>query len=269
MLIPVLILISAQVTSRGGNANEIQARIDQATAGSTVRVPRGYWGPIVIDKPIALIGDDGATIFREEFFGGDPFPAPITLAGPGRGKVTLTNLRVEGRVDGHVFGSVAGGIVGGGFDILEVVGCHVEAPSYWRWHLACRGGPGVSVSGVELLVVRNSLVLASTGHHDHCAWGPAAPGIVGSRVELWNSAAIAAPFLEPCMRDICADEAIKAQGAVPGVLGLCVISKRSASVGSTGQNWRRFVSTSSDYYGGYFEDCGVGPDGPSYGHCPD
>ncbi len=247
-----------------------QWQIDSAPAGATLHVPGRYWKPIIITKPLTLIGEEGATFYNEQELGPDPFAAPITLAGPGHGTVTLVNINVEGRVDGHHFSSIAGGVFGGGFDALELYECNVSAPWYWRWHMLCTGGPGISVAVDRVLLVR-STVVASAGKSDCCDRASASAGIdaPGSLVELSSSVVIGAPFLDPCTRDTCPDQWVMDQGAGVGIRARCLTASASWYSGGDPQSWRYFVGTGDCYLGNYF-DCGLGPPSQAFvktGHC--
>ena len=69
-------------------AENLQERIDRAAPGSTIRIEAGvHAGRIVINKPLALIGESGAEIR------GDGVGNVITIA---TDDVTLTGLRVTG-----------------------------------------------------------------------------------------------------------------------------------------------------------------------------
>jgi len=263
MLAVALLLLLPQAVPqdpRGGlRPGAFQTVIDLAPPGSVVHVPGVWWKPIVIDKPLTLIGEDGATFWSGRSIGPDPFLAPITLNGTG-GTVTLVNIDVGGAVDGHIYSYVSGGIVGYGFDALELYQCNISAPSYWRWHLACAGGPGIK-AGVGRVLLVGSTVLASQGRSDCCHNAPGAAGIdaPGSLVELSSSSVVGASFLDPCTRDFCADQFTIEQGVGIGIRADCV-SADSASGFSGGpeQYWRYFVGN-FDCYMGDFYDCGWGP----------
>lgn len=237
-----------------------QGRIDGAPEGATLHVPGRYWHPVVINKPLTLIGEDGATFWSDRQTGNDPFLAPITLAGPGHGTVTLVNIDVGGTVDGNIFSYVAGGIVGWGFDALELYQCNVSAPSYWRWHLLCAGGPGISGGAARVLLVGSS-VQASQGRSDCCYNAPGVAGIdaPGSIVELSSSGVSGASFLDPCTRDFCPDQLTIEQGAGIGIRADCVYADSASGFGGgPEQYWRYFVGAFDCYTGDYF-DCGWGP----------
>lgn len=265
MLATVLLLSLAQAVPQGGlkprnlQPGDFQGWIDRALPGSILRVPAGLWRPIVIDKPLTLIGDDGAGFHEEMPYSGDPFPPIITLAGRGTGKVTLVNLGIGGRVDGEVYSSVAGAIVGGGFETLELFQCYVEAPTYWRVHLTCAGGPGISVGVGNILVVQ-STVFASWGRDDFCGHAPGAAGIdaSGSSVEIYGSWVAGSAFLDPCYRNyspdpnFCPDPAIMAQAAGPGVRARCLEGDAYGSF----TTWQSFTWTGPNYWDGTWTDCG-------------
>lgn len=61
---PVLLAIGASITmASSASATDLQAVINKAGAGDTIRVSAGtYSGPIVIERSVALLADPGATI---------------------------------------------------------------------------------------------------------------------------------------------------------------------------------------------------------------
>jgi hypothetical protein len=101
----------------------LQAAIDAAAPGDVIVVSSNTDLPVVIDKPLTIIGDP--------VFGGYLGCAPnnhgITLAGPGSGTVVLVRYQTSS-LDCATLGS---GIVGGGFDELHVIDSSIELnPSY-------------------------------------------------------------------------------------------------------------------------------------------
>lgn len=250
----------------GDNPADFQTWIDRATPGSVLSVPGRVWGPVVIDKPLTLIGDAGASFASGDLrYPGDPRP-PVALAGPGSGKVTLVNIDVFGSVDGEYASSIAGGIVGGGFQSLEILQCYVEAPSYWRVRSRCVGGPGISLSNIEHVLVVESTVQASWGRDDFCGYGPGAVGIdaAGSLVELHGSSVSGSSFLDPCYRDFCPDQQTMDSASGPGVRASC-LETYGSSFGPGGPTfWRSFTWTGPFYWDGTWADCGTGSTAPGF-----
>jgi len=265
MLATLLLLSIAQVPPAPLGTlkpHDLQGRIDRARPGSTLVVPAGSWKAIVIDKPLTLIGDEGAVIYSDQEYGPDPFPAPITLDGPGHGTVTLANLDTVGSVDGHLYSSIAGGIAGGGFETLELQQCRIEAPVYWRWHLTCAGGPGISVD-VEHVLVVDSEVLASEGRHDFCGYARGAAGIdaPSSSVEIFGSTVVGASFVDPCMLEACPDSLTMEEVAGPGVRARCLVG---SAFGASPRFWRSFHQTGELFWQGDWVDCNYGPAGATF-----
>jgi hypothetical protein len=228
-----------------------------------LRVPAGFWNPIVIDKPLTLIGDDGAF-----FVGQSGFPPVIQLAGQGTGKVTLVNIDVGGFVEGCHVDSIAGGIVGGGFETLELFECGIGSPEY---HCVAdsgsAGGPGIFVGIAHLLVVQ-SYVSASWGRSAFCGNGPGAAGIdaPGSLVELYDSTVAGSSFIEPCKLDFslpptCPDSSMMAQTSGPGVRAGAFRGEGYVVTGGAPYSWRSFTQTGQNFWEGEWVDCGSGPGG--------
>src|SRR5687767_2941958 len=114
----------AQVTHVPGDFSTIQDALDASPAGEVIVVHGGTWGAITIRRPVTLIGDPQPSIGG---FGG-PFP-PVTLDGPGLGKVTLSSIFVGGVFGGNDLPSTPPpGIHGGGFEALHIIDTTVVAP---------------------------------------------------------------------------------------------------------------------------------------------
>jgi hypothetical protein len=248
----------------GDDPGDFQTWIDRAVPGSVLRVPGRTWEPVVIDKPLTLIGDPGAGFWSGDYLYDPGHRPPITLAGPGSGKVTLVNIGVGGQANGDALSVAPGGIVGGGFEALELFQCYIEAPVYWRVHQRCVGGPGVSVS-VEHVLVVESTVAASWGRDDFCGFGPGAVGIdaAGSLVELHGSSVSGSSFLDPCYRDTCPDMQTMGSASGPGVRASCLESFGSSVSPGGPSFWRSFTWTGPFYWDGTWADCGYGSTAPA------
>src|SRR5688572_11282260 len=121
--------VPAQVIDVPGDYSTPQEAIDNAPAGAVIRL-QGYWWnvSIVIDRPLTLIGP--ATITG--YWNGCCVDAPIQLAGPGHGRVVVSDIETgfEG-VNGSYLLSLPAGIQGGGFDELHVVDSRIRTPTCW------------------------------------------------------------------------------------------------------------------------------------------
>jgi hypothetical protein len=108
-----------------GDFNSPQEAVDASSAGSTIIVAGGTWGPPMIDKPLAMIGEPRA-IF-EAGIGGNGYsrgtdPA-ILLFGSGSRKVTLVNLTASQnyeRLSSYQPSSISAGIAGVNFDSVHL-----------------------------------------------------------------------------------------------------------------------------------------------------
>lgn len=79
---------AAEVTATAATAEPLQALIDRAAPGAVLELPGGrYAGPVVIRKPLTLVGAAGATIV------GSGQGNAVTVASP---DVTIRNLAITG-----------------------------------------------------------------------------------------------------------------------------------------------------------------------------
>ncbi|HEX5010880.1 MAG TPA: hypothetical protein VFY71_10805 [Planctomycetota bacterium] len=122
-----------------------QSAIAAAPTGGVIVVHGGQWLPIVIDKPLTLIGDPQPLFMPD---GPPPVPQPIvTLAGPGAGRVVLQNVWLGGGVDGTVYSDCAPSITGGGFDALHVFDSLIEgSPWQFAYNFTFPGADAIDVS---------------------------------------------------------------------------------------------------------------------------
>ncbi|MFT3788359.1 MAG: nitrous oxide reductase family maturation protein NosD [Tepidisphaeraceae bacterium] len=58
----LMMAILALASTASAASLDLQARIDAAQPNETIHVPAGVYGPIVVSKPLTLIGDEGATL---------------------------------------------------------------------------------------------------------------------------------------------------------------------------------------------------------------
>lgn len=143
-----------------GDFGDLQDAIDAASPGEVIVIDGGTHGPIVIDKPLTLVGALGKpTTLTTWVLPNPPHQAPcVELAGPGSGRVTITNCVLEGTTYGGSFSKNAPAIEGGGFDELHVVHCFVEAP---RW-IEVTGGaapePGIEVDVAFTLIADSTVI---------------------------------------------------------------------------------------------------------------
>jgi hypothetical protein len=169
----------AQVLDVPGDHPTVQAAIDAASPGATVRVHGGTWGSITITKPLTLIGP---ALF-EGNASGTEWSAPILLSGTGTGTVVLSDVSTGKEfVNGNQFYEVSPGIAGGGFGELHVYDSLIRAPSFCSFS----GGPGCLLSGVGLgepginvnvpvIVLERSLVQGSRSDNDGGSGYPDGP----------------------------------------------------------------------------------------------
>lgn len=158
----------------GGAFTDLQLAIDAAQPGDVIKIVGGSWRPIVVDKPLQLVGAPMATIEFAPLAQPDGIsqrPA-IELRGPGAGKVLLHGLRTAGIVDGSAFQHAGTGLAGRGFDEVLVEHCALAGAKWQSLPAPRAGASGVSVR-LPYLVVSHSVVCASTSGgsddvQEHC-----------------------------------------------------------------------------------------------------
>ncbi|MED6333799.1 MAG: hypothetical protein VYE81_00250 [Planctomycetota bacterium] len=159
-----------------GDHADLQSAIDAAASGDTIIVHGGTHAPITITKPLSILGDPAPLIVgdtTDTVLG--TYRGPISLSGPGAGRVTLGRIETGGVTEGHIFGASAPGISGGGFDSLVVYDSTVRAPGWIFLTGVADGQPGIQVSVPDVYIER-SLVEGSASDTDDCySFGPDGP----------------------------------------------------------------------------------------------
>jgi len=149
--------LGAQVIDVYGSEYDLQTAVEAAPAGATLLIHGGPYEPLVIDKPLTLIGDPAPAITPG---GNNPelATAPVRLAGPGGGRVRLVNLQLGSSANGGFFFDSEPSIVGGGFERVEVFDSVVEgAPWDFPYDVAYPGADAINVD-VPLLWVERCIV---------------------------------------------------------------------------------------------------------------
>ena len=171
-----------------GDFYDVQSAIDGAQPGDTIVIQGGTWGPLVVDKPLHLMGDPTTTIYG----GGTPplFESPITLAGPGFGTVVLSRIEVGGWILAHQYQNSAAGVSGTGFSELLVYDSTIHGPYWGSWGSLSLGASGIDVTCPFVLVERCDVrASASKSNAVKSSTAPdGAPGInVNGTVALFDS----------------------------------------------------------------------------------
>jgi hypothetical protein len=171
---------AAQLVSVPEDYSDLQAALDGVSANATIVVHGGQWLPIVIDKPVTIIGDPQPLIMPD---GPPPTAAsPVTLAGPGSGVVRLVNLQLGGGVDGGFYSACDPSIAGGGFAALHVFDSLVEgAPWQFEYNIVYPGADAIRVDvpfvWIERCTVRGADSVAD-GHNTYAGAFDAGDAIV-------------------------------------------------------------------------------------------
>ncbi|RKY18104.1 MAG: hypothetical protein DRQ55_14210 [Planctomycetota bacterium] len=169
----VLCVLVAQPLGQAGtlvvpvDVPDLQQALDIAPAGTTILVQGGRWGPLVVTKPVHIVGHPSA------FVAGGPGPSggfrsPITLAGPGSGEVALSRIAVGGGADFFSYESAAAGIQGGGFDRLLVQDCVIDGPQLNLTLGEYPGDRGIDIT-IPLLLLERCRVEPSRPMEFDCA----------------------------------------------------------------------------------------------------
>ena len=192
MLTTALLLFS-QVPS-------VQEAIDAARPNGVVEItPEMDWSTTaIISRPVALVGAGWQSRPSVPDADGNVLPA-IHLNGPGSGSVALWNIRLGGAFQPPCDGDApceavtAPCITGGGFEMLALFGCDIQAPQvatdppHWR----TSGADGLAVTRTDLVLIVDSQVRASSGRAWYeCVWTtPPTAGVDApqSHVEAYDS----------------------------------------------------------------------------------
>lgn len=147
----------------------LQDAIDAANPNDVIVIDTGEYAPITITKSLTLVGRGDRPVILAATplqAGGHTQIPTITLAGPGRGVVTLSNLATGGVTDGFFFGTTTTVIQADGFDELRILHCDIEAPK-WEFlsGFAKDGMVGITTS-VPWLLVEDSMVVGGHGDDD-------------------------------------------------------------------------------------------------------
>jgi len=256
-----------------GDFPDLQAGIDGAAPGDVVIVHGSNFGPVVIDKPLTIIGDPPFLMF-----GGcasDPAcatcPPPesaFRLEGPGAGKVTLVGFKI---VNPDCLWP-APGISGGGFDELHLYSS-VIAMSPAQTGLG-HGADGIAVD-VPFVAMTDSQIQAAGSDGDHCAGflfddeaaGIRAPGasvlLVDSVVTGGSSGLGASLCCAACSCPALPDPALGGAGG-PGVVAGEVFLAGATVFGGSGATFFAYPAGTPQQPAGVPVECGSQPDGPPF-----
>jgi hypothetical protein len=184
LAVPVATLLSftqfawGQVIYVPGDYPDVQTAINAASPDDTIIVQLPSTGPLVIDKPLTIVGDPSLKLY-DGLSGGcssGTWPNPVTLAGPGSGSVTLANVvAVNYPVADCVFTPAP--IVGTGFDELHIMGSNLHSPEAGLTG-GGQGAPCISVDVPAVFVVE-SVIIGGHDDIDQCGSTSAVPGMPG------------------------------------------------------------------------------------------
>lgn len=162
---------AAQVLDVPGDHATPQEAIDNAPDGAVIRIHGGTWSSITIDRPLTLIGP---TLFQGTN-NGSTWTAPIVLAGPGSGRVVLSDISTGIEcVNAIYLDSLAPAIDGGGFAELHVLDSEIRPPTigFFDGGGLCapiqgevEGRPGIQTS-VPTIVIERSQILGGSSDND-------------------------------------------------------------------------------------------------------
>lgn len=230
-------------------ADALQVAIDAANSGDILRIHGGAYGPITIDKPLELIANPGAVVQGLGLLPQMPPPLlvmtrPITLAGPGSGRVVLQNISVAGSYDVTQFSAVpTAHMLADGFDELRLINCSIQGP-FWIANGGIGGAPGIT-SSIPLMILSGTSVRPLSPVADFGS----GPGVPPPAIDAPNSTIIAGDC------DIMGGS----YGVIDIGTGNCNPQSYSTTlVGGTGVRCERFFQTGGSVRGGAGTvlDCG-------------
>jgi hypothetical protein len=152
----------------GGDYTDLQTALNQVASGEIIHVRGGSFDPIIITKPVTIIGSPAPVINVGPPQAGIQ-PAVITLAGPGSGAVILANIVVGGILDGFISSRVNPAINGSGFSELLISRSIIQAP-YWQHSSlsgTATGGRAIKVT-VSEITISHSTISASASDTNSC-----------------------------------------------------------------------------------------------------
>jgi hypothetical protein len=163
---------AAQVFDVPGNFATLQGALNAVPPGAVIVVHGGVHPPVMVTKPVTIVGSPVATIVNTDVSEPmDPFAMAdaIRLAGPGRGRVTLENVNTSGVADGSFFSSSGSGVFGGGFAELHLVDCDIQ-PAQWTLLTGqAQGADAVRVT-VPYVLVERCTVTGGLSDTDNCSY---------------------------------------------------------------------------------------------------
>jgi hypothetical protein len=228
-----------------GDYPDVQTAIDNASPGDTIVVQGGSWETITIDKALAIIGDPAPTFLGSQSGTGLEGQSPITLAGPGSGRVSLENVIVGGNIPPLSYNDGAAGVSGGGFAALYVYDSTIEAPFLsLPAYVPSFGSPGIETTVPLVWIERSSVTASRQWPTDApCTPNPAptAPGLdaPGSTAVILDSTVTGGSFfmaLTVC-GSTCPPTCPPQGGGGPGVACNILYESNSSLVGGSGADW--------------------------------
>jgi hypothetical protein len=160
-----------------GQYPTIQLALDAAAPGETIRVHGGTYEPIVITKPVRIIGEGRTQITNEVLTWGTQ-PHNVTLAGPGAGTVQLVSLSLVGVTSGFFQSHQGSRVAGGGFAELHLQECILAPPAWTSLTGIGFGAPGIAVN-IPYVLLSHTAVTGGTNGTDYSIGLPAFNGHPG------------------------------------------------------------------------------------------
>ncbi|MBL8898696.1 MAG: hypothetical protein JNM84_13750 [Planctomycetes bacterium] len=160
---------SIRVNPNGGAPfTDLQAAIDAAPHGATIRVQGGTWGPLVVRRSVRLIGEPTFEIFVQgqslAGSGGIAQDRALTLLGSGQDELELSHCTIHGRVPGPLFAQCFPAISGGGFRSIRIVSSLIEAPRWQNVTGLAVGQPAISLAPGAHLWLADTAVVGGTSY---------------------------------------------------------------------------------------------------------
>jgi len=168
-----------------GVFRDLQDAIDAAGAGDVIVISGGVHPPVVVDKPLAIVGKrNDRPLIRASIPGEEVSPGKqqhaITLAGPGGGVVMISGIDTGGLTDGTHYSTAGSGVFGTGFDELRIFHSTIR-PSDWFVTTGIGSAAHAVSTDIPYVLVVDSTIEGGSGLEDGSVTNAIVRGAIGVR----------------------------------------------------------------------------------------